>query len=100
MEFLELFGKLPPFVQMALIGGSFALLFLVACSRTAATNLLSFLSDLCEIVWGERRRQRRGEKYRWRPFRQRRASTDRSGSPIASEQQRLVVPPGTSARRE
>lgn len=80
MELLDLFGKLPPFVQMALVVGSFALLFLVACSRTAANNLLSFLSGLCEIAWGEFRSQRRVGKHGWRPLRRRRASVVLGGS--------------------
>jgi hypothetical protein len=49
MSFLEAFSSLAPFVQLALIVGTFATVFLVACNRTAATNLITFLRDLYSI---------------------------------------------------
>lgn len=46
MALLEAFESLAPFVQLAVVIGVFATIFLIACNRTAATNLITFLRDL------------------------------------------------------
>ncbi len=52
MALLELFGTLAPIVQLALVLGCFATVFLVACRRDAATNLAVFLREVFRINQG------------------------------------------------
>jgi hypothetical protein len=49
MEFMGMFDNLAPFVQLTVVIGTFATIFLVACNRTAAINLITFLRDLYGI---------------------------------------------------
>ncbi len=58
MEILELFGKLTPLVQLALVIGCFGTILLVACNRGAATNLAMFLHEVYRI-------HRRGQRHQF-----------------------------------
>lgn len=44
-----MFSRLDPIVQLVAIGGTFATIFLIAFSRTAAMNLVAFLRGLYNI---------------------------------------------------
>src|SRR2546423_24957 len=46
MDALELFAKFAPIVQLSLIIGCLATIFLIACSRTASANLHKLLAQL------------------------------------------------------
>jgi hypothetical protein len=76
MALLEAFDSLAPFVQLAVVIGVFATIFLVACNRTAATNLITFLCDLYSIHLRKDRRNQQPSHYTYgqqRSLHQRRA---------------------------
>ena len=60
MAFLEVFANLTPFVQLSLVTGGFATIFIIAYNRTAATNLITFLRDLYDIRHHKERRNQQG----------------------------------------
>lgn len=57
---LDFFGRLSPEVQLALIVGLFALLLVLACSRSAGNNLLLFFRGVLSLL-RQRERWRRAE---------------------------------------
>ncbi len=50
MEIIRLFSQLAPVVQLSIVIGSVALVFLIACSRQAGENLLLFLQGLRSVL--------------------------------------------------
>jgi hypothetical protein len=58
----DFFGHLSPNVQLAAIIGLFALLLLVACSRSAGRNLLLFLRGALSLFRQQKRRGRKNVK--------------------------------------
>ncbi len=51
MDIITLFSHLETVVQLALVIGFVAVVFLVACSRRSAENLLLFLRGLRSVMW-------------------------------------------------